>query len=100
MIRKHRRLTGLILALVVAAVAAPSASALPAERFLGPEPAQTSRDVGAAPTHVRVVEAADGAGFDWGDAGIGAGVALATIGLGGAVVLGTRRRHGRPATAS
>jgi hypothetical protein len=99
MIRKHRLLTGLILALVAVAVAAPSASALPAERFVGPGHAQASRDAGSAPARVRVVEVPASSGFDWADAGIGAGVALATIGLGGALVLGTRRRHGRPATA-
>ena len=97
MIRKQRRLTALALALVIAAVAAPSASAIPAERFLGPAPAQVTDDGGAAPAQVRVVEGSDSSGFDWGDAGIGAGVAFAAIVVGGAVVLGARRRHG-PAT--
>jgi len=97
MIRKQRRLTALALALVIAAVAAPSASAIPAERFLGPAPAQVSHDGGAARAQVRVVEDSAGSGFDWADAGIGAAVALAAIGVGGAVVLSARRRHG-PAT--
>jgi hypothetical protein len=100
MIRKHRGLIALALALVAAAVAAPSASAMPADRFLGSAPAQPSRDAGAAPAQVRVVEAPDGSGFDWADAGIGAGAALAALGIGGAVVLTTRRRQGRPATTS
>jgi hypothetical protein len=97
MIRKHRRLIALAFALVVVAVAAPSASATPAERFLGPAPAEVTHDAAAAPAQVRVVEGSDSSGFDWGDAGIGAGVAFAAIVVGGAVVLSARRRHG-PAT--
>jgi hypothetical protein len=40
------------------------------------------------------VDAGSESAFDWGDAGIGAGAALATtmIGLGGALVAGARRR--------
>jgi hypothetical protein len=99
MIRKHRHLIALALALVVVAVAAPSVSASPAEQFLGSTAAQPSRDAGAAPAPVRVVDGSTGSGFDWGDAGIGAGVALAAIGVGGAVVLTARRRHGPATTA-
>ncbi len=51
--------------------------------------------VDAAATVVRVV--APGSAFDWGDAGIGAGVmlALTMIGAGG-VIAATRRRGGQP----
>jgi hypothetical protein len=55
----------------------------------------------SAPTQVRVA-ASPPAGFDWADAGIGAGAAFALtmIGLGAAVLLSNRRHdHGRPATA-
>jgi hypothetical protein len=46
-----------------------------------------------SPTPVHV--AAHSAGFDWGDAGIGAGgmLALTVIGLGGALTLTRRRNH-------
>jgi hypothetical protein len=37
-------------------------------------------------------------GFDWGDAGIGAGLALALVLAGGAAYLGSRQL-GRPQTA-
>jgi len=99
MIRKHRRLTALVLVFVIAAVVAPLASASPGEQFLGPAPAHASQDAGGGSAQVRVVEGSAGSGFDWGDAGIGAGVALAAIGVGGAVVLTARRRHGPATTA-
>jgi hypothetical protein len=97
---KQRLRRGLALATVVSAVAAPSASARVGEEFLGPQPAHAG---GGAPgaAKVRVVEVPAGTGFDWGDAGIGAGAAFAVtaIGLGGAIAVGSRRhREGRPAT--
>ncbi len=75
--------TALVLA---AAAAAPAASARPAD-----DP------INVRPQAVQVVQApASGNGFDWGDAGIGAGgmVAAALLALGG--VAGIRRagRHG------
>jgi hypothetical protein len=54
-------------------------------------------------TVVKVAEApqATGGGFDWGDAGIGAGgaVALVLIGVGGSLMV-THRRRGGPAAIS
>jgi hypothetical protein len=93
MILKHRRICGTVIALVVAAAAAaPSASARVGEEFLGPQPAHPGGGAPAA-TKVRVVEVPAGTGFDWGDAGIGAGAALATIGLGGGLLLSNRRHR-------
>jgi hypothetical protein len=78
-----RSVRGLALAAVISALAAPTASAIPAEQFL-PDARGDSTDR-AVP--VRVVEVGADRGFDWGDAGIGAtGVlALMTIGAGAAV---------------
>jgi len=43
------------------------------------------------------VSSVSGEGFDWGDAGIGAGAGFAVtmIGLGGALVISSRRRRER-----
>lgn len=83
-----RSVRGLALAAVMSALAAPSASAIPAEQFL-PDSRGDSTDR-AVP--VRVVEVGADRGFDWGDAGIGAtGVlALVAIGAGAAVASGYR----------
>jgi hypothetical protein len=105
MIRRHPRVTGLVLVLVVGAIAAPSASALPIEQFRPddrPGGAQ-ARQVDRPPTQVRLVRTAANPGFDWGDAGIGAGgaFALTMIGLGGALVVSNRRhRKARLATTA
>jgi len=89
MTRKHRRITVLALALVIAALLAPSASAVTFEEFHS-----GARDP-APPTQVRVVQAAPNPGFDWGDAGIGAGAAFALtmIGVGGLLLVTNRRAH-------
>ena len=94
---KHRRaLNGIAAALTVCALAAPTASAIPAERFL-----QDAKDQAAgrnapdsAPVPVRVVTVPSDSGFDWGDAGIGASgiLALAAIGAGAAIATGHRPR--------
>jgi hypothetical protein len=86
---KHRRaLHGVAAALTACALAAPIASAAPAEQFA---PSLSAEDTSSVPARV-----VDG-GFDWGDAGIGAtGVlALAAIGGGAAFALGRMpgRRH-------
>jgi hypothetical protein len=83
------RLAPLALLLVAAAIAAPTASALTdAPPFTY---AAGATDAG----QVRVVEVPSDAGFDWGDAGIGAGAALAValVGLGAtlAIVNGRHR---------
>jgi hypothetical protein len=112
---KHRRaLHGMAAAMSVCAVAAPTASALPAEQFfqdaedrsaggsssVSPPPSSIASSAAGeyeklrAPhgttVPVRVVEVRADGGFDWGDAGIGAtGVlALAAIGAGAAFALG------------
>jgi hypothetical protein len=56
-------------------------------------PSRTPDHSSAYPPHVRIVT--QGAGFHWGDAGIGAGGMLALIvtGLGGALTLTRRRSH-------
>jgi len=145
MIRKHYRLTGLALALVIAALLAPSASAQQIDQVSPQaEPAHSSTpasnpqatletpnailggaqqrqqvdprptlphgvdysayDVGNPSTPPSdVVPVASNPGFDWGDAGIGAGAAFALtmIGLGGLLVLSNRRhRAGQPAPSA
>ena len=106
---KHLRISGLALVLVIAAIAVPSASARPAEQFLNSQPTTSQQSAGpsgavsSAPTQVRVAAASPAAGFDWGDAGIGAGAAFALtmIGLGGAVLVSNRRHaQTRPATTA
>jgi hypothetical protein len=92
----NRSLSGPALALVIAAVAAPPASARPIDAPL----VDTTGAVGRAETQIRVIEVPAGAGFDWAGAGIGAGAMLAATGLGGALVLSIRRRHGRAATTA
>jgi hypothetical protein len=97
---KQRLRRGLALATVIAATAATPASAVVGEEFLGQQPAHPGGGAPAA-AKVRVVGVPAGTGFDWSDAGIGAGAAFAltAIGLGGAIAVGNRRhREERPAT--
>ena len=101
---KQHRLTLLALALIVAAILAPSAAARPIDQ-VGPASlaAPTPTRVSSPPSQVQVVSNSD-SGFNWGDAGIGAGAvfALTMVGLGGALVIGNRRHHrdARPAAAA
>jgi hypothetical protein len=83
-----RAVRGLALAAVTSALAAPAASAVPAEQFV---PAARGDSTDRA-VPVRVVEVGADRGFYWGDAGIGAtGVlALMAIGAGAAVATGYR----------
>jgi hypothetical protein len=99
MIHRHRRICGPVLALLIAAIAAPSASAREAGQFLN-APAHASSGGGPVPARVRVVQVPANSGFDWGDAGIGAGIglALATAGGAGAVAM-TRRSQRRDVLA-
>ncbi len=93
---KHRISTGVALGLAVIAVAAPSASARPDLDSPTAAPAPQP-----APTVIHL--ATPSGGFDWGDAGIGAGgtLALVTVAAGGAIAIGNRRgrrRTHQPAT--
>jgi hypothetical protein len=83
-----RAARGFALAAVISALAAPTASALPAEELM-PDARGDSTDR-AVP--VRVVQVGADQGFDWGDAGIGATglLALMAIGAGAAVATGHR----------
>jgi hypothetical protein len=58
----------------------------------------------SAPVPTVIQVAAPSGGFDWGDAGIGAGatLALVTVAAGGAIAIGNRhgRRHAHRPTAT
>jgi hypothetical protein len=89
-----RVIRGLAVAAAVSALAAPSASALPGEQIgVGPTEA-------APATPVRVVNVQSDSGFDWGDAGIGAGAGLAIMAIGAGSALALGRRPRRSALAS
>ena len=112
------RIAYLAVALITAVVATPAASAkveVPHGAEYSPSAVTAEPDVphGAAyspsavtpeqapAAGVRVVRVGSNPGFDWGDAAIGAGaaVALMTIAVGGAMLFGTRRRRDQqPAT--
>jgi hypothetical protein len=89
-IQSARAARGLALAAVIGTVAAPAASAIPADEFV---PAARSDSTDRA-VPVRVVQVGADQGFDWGDAGIGATgvIALAAIGAGAALATGHRPR--------
>lgn len=92
---RNRILRSLALAATVSALAAPAASALPAEVIgIGPK----SQEEPSTP--VRVVTVESNAGFDWGDAGIGAGSGLALVLIGVGSALAARHRPGRSALTS
>jgi len=92
-------ITTLALVLVAAAIAAPAALArtdAPSFDISG-----SASTPGTAPSVVRVVDVPTDSGFDWGDAAIGAGaaVALGMIAAGGAIAtvnLRRSHRHGTP----
>jgi hypothetical protein len=84
---------GLAVATVVGAFAAPAASAAPIEDIV---PSTGNGEPNGQQAPVRVVQVGADNGFDWGDAGIGAGglLALAAI-VSGALVAGGYRPGGR-----
>ena len=103
-VTKTRTAVGLLAA---AAVAAPSAAALPTDS--GPQaasPAATASATDATggyefatapappPAATRIVEVHTSSGFDWGDAGLGAVAMLSALGVGAGAVVVARR--GRP----
>lgn len=99
----HHHIAAGIVALGLAASAAPASAKPPAliENNSGPASTQATSQ-SAPPTIVRITASN---GFDWGDAGIGAGggLALAMVGIGGALALSgrrTRRSSRSPAITS
>lgn len=78
----------LALALVVGVLAAPGAGAAPAR-----DAAVAARGATASAPPVQVVKVTNRGGFDWGDAGIGAGAIFSVLlaGLGATVLAGHRR---------
>lgn len=62
------------------------------------DPSRAPGSFGSPPIQVVRVTPASGGGFDWGDAGIGAGGALAIVlvGLGGTMLRGRRVTHSGP----
>jgi hypothetical protein len=92
--------------LVIAALAAPAASARPIDRVLPPGTTHETvnegapSQVGSVPVSVQPVDTSSD-GFDWGDAGIGAAAMLTLLGLGtGALLVGRRSREQRSAATS
>lgn len=87
---------GLGIAAVVSALAAPAASAAPIEDVI---PSTVNDDPSGQHVPVRIVQAGADNGFDWGDAGIGAGglLALAAIASGGLVAVRHRPAPGHTA---
>jgi hypothetical protein len=90
-------LCGFVLAVAIAATVVPSASAITGEQFIpstGQKPKQGPPVEPHSSTSTAITVSGDN-GFDWGDAGVGAGGALALgmVAVGGALVL--RNRHGQ-----
>jgi hypothetical protein len=105
--KTSRRLSAWALAFALAAMSAPAAEArhAPAEAGLGTTP---SGPIDAATRHhhpdvvqppTRIIAVARANGFDWGDAGIGAGAALGAVlfGCGSALLL---KRNDRQASTA
>ena len=80
---------GLAVATVVSALAAPAASAAPVEQFI---PSTTDGEPSGQPAPVRLVQVGADNGFDWGDAGIGAGGLLALAAIASGAVVAIRHR--------
>jgi hypothetical protein len=89
--------------LVVAAIAAPAASARPIDRVLPPgttHGVDSRNDSFSPPPPAQTVEVSSD-GFDWGDAGIGAAAVFTLLSLGtGALIVGRRSREQRSAATS
>jgi hypothetical protein len=80
---------GVAVATVVSALAAPTASAAPIEKMV---PSTVNGEPSGQPAPVRVVQVGADDGFDWGDAGIGAGGLLALAAIASGAVVAIRHR--------
>jgi len=87
---KWRR--GLAVATVVSALGAPAASAAPGATVDYSKNSATGDYAPATEAPVRVVQAGADNGFDWGDAGIGAGGLLALAAIASGAVVAIRHR--------
>jgi hypothetical protein len=79
----------LTIATVVSALGAPAASAAPVEQFI---PSTVNGEQSGQQAPVRVVQVGADNGFDWGDAGIGAGGLLALAAIASGAVVAIRHR--------
>jgi len=89
----RKALLALAVVLVAAAITAPAASARTDQSYFS---GGSLSKQGPPPTAVRVVEVPSDSGFQWGDAAIGAGAALAValVGLGATLaMISLRSRH-------
>jgi hypothetical protein len=82
---------GLAAATVVGAFAAPAASAAPIEDII---PSTGNGKPSGQQAPVRVVQVGADNGFDWGDAGIGAGGLLALVAIASGALVATGHRPG------
>lgn len=80
---------GLAVATVMSAFAAPAASAAPIEEII---PSTVNGEPSGQPAPVRVVQVGADNGFDWGDAGIGAGGLLALVAIASGALVAIRHR--------
>ena len=88
---------GLAVATVVSALAAPAASAAPVEQVI---PSTVNGEPSGQPAPVRVVQVGADNGFDWGDAGIGAGGLLALVAIASGALVAIRHRPAPGHTAA
>ena len=95
-LNRHTLIRLFALALIVGAVLAPAASARPISESPSGQ-ATIATPITTLPLESTTAGKSDG--FDWADAGIGAGVVLALVAAGFAFRL-TSRPHAEPATAS
>jgi hypothetical protein len=86
-------------ALTGAALIAPAAQARPIDAPGLPVAGSGSSAPAPVVSHIAQQAASADSGFDWGDAGIGAGVTLSVLGLGVAATGLARRTSTRPAVS-
>ena len=88
---------GLAVATVVSALAAPAASAAPIEQRV---PSTVNGEPSGQSAPVRVVQVGADNGFDWSDAGIGAGGLLALLAISSGALMAVRHRPATGHTAA
>lgn len=99
MTSNNRLRRGLAIATVGSALLAPAASAAPIEQMV-PSSKNAAGGDHAPAAPVRVVQVGADNGFDWGDAGIGAGSVLALAAIASGALVAIRHRPGAHHTAA